>query len=66
MTAEIKAAIERATQVLKDCGAKEVYVFGSACSGRFGPASDVDLAVSGLPLPALTLAPTNVKLLTKL
>lgn len=32
-----------------ELGAKEVYVFGSATTGRMRQDSDVDLAVGGLP-----------------
>jgi predicted nucleotidyltransferase len=35
--------------VLKEFGAREVYVFGSAALGTMREDSDVDLAVSGLP-----------------
>ena len=45
----LRKAIERAAAALKELGANEVYVFGSAASGRLGEGSDVDLAVSGLP-----------------
>lgn len=38
-----------AARALREAGAREVYIFGSARTGRLGPASDVDLAVSGLP-----------------
>ncbi|MBM3499039.1 MAG: nucleotidyltransferase domain-containing protein [Armatimonadetes bacterium] len=48
MTADLAAAIDRAAQALLSEGAREVYVFGSATSGRFGEGSDVDLAVTGL------------------
>ncbi|MFO8058670.1 MAG: nucleotidyltransferase domain-containing protein [bacterium] len=49
MDEHLKDSIERAADALKDLGAREVYVFGSAASGRTGAVSDVDLAVSGLP-----------------
>ena len=42
-------AIERAANVLKGLGAREVYVFGSAATGTMREGSDVDLAVVGLP-----------------
>ncbi len=45
----IREAIERAAAVLKDMGAREVYVFGSAATGILREGSDVDLAVVGLP-----------------
>lgn len=41
--------LRRAGEVLSAAGAREVYVFGSAATGRMHEHSDVDLAVSGLP-----------------
>ncbi|MGD0090221.1 MAG: nucleotidyltransferase domain-containing protein [Planctomycetota bacterium] len=49
MTEELRKEIERAAAVLKEFGAKEVYVFGSAATGSLTEDSDVDLAVAGLP-----------------
>ena len=49
MTEDIKGLVDKAASALKAVGAKEVYVFGSACKGQMRPDSDVDLAVSGLP-----------------
>ena len=49
MSTDAKALIERAAAELKVAGAREVYVFGSAAKGTGGAASDLDLAVSGLP-----------------
>jgi predicted nucleotidyltransferase len=49
MTRELKRLIDRAAAVLKEAGAREVYVFGSAASGTMREGSDIDLAVSGLP-----------------
>jgi uncharacterized protein len=49
MSESLKESIVRAAAALKDLGAREVYVFGSAASGRFSDHSDVDLAVLGLP-----------------
>lgn len=46
---ELREAFERAAAALRRLGAKEVYVFGSAATGRLRDDSDVDLAVSGLP-----------------
>lgn len=46
---DLKKRIERAAAVLKAAGAREVYVFGSAASGKLREDSDIDLAVSGLP-----------------
>ena len=48
MNTETKALIERAATELKGAGAREVYVFGSTAK-MAGAASDLDLAVSGLP-----------------
>lgn len=42
-------SIEQLVAVLKESGAKTVYVFGSAAKGTMRNDSDVDLAVSGLP-----------------
>jgi predicted nucleotidyltransferase len=41
--------IQRAAAELKTAGAREIYVFGSAAKGSGDFASDLDLAVSGLP-----------------
>jgi predicted nucleotidyltransferase len=49
MSTTAKAMFERAAAELKRAGAREVYVFGSAAKGTDTTASDVDLAVSGLP-----------------
>ena len=49
MTRELRRLIERAAAVLKEAGAREVYVFGSAASGKMREDSDIDIAVSGLP-----------------
>lgn len=49
MTDDLKGRVRAAAAALRDAGAKEVYLFGSAAQGRLGPDSDVDLAVSGLP-----------------
>jgi predicted nucleotidyltransferase len=49
MDDEIRQAINRAAAALKELGAREVYVFGSAAHGAMRADSDVDLAVSGLP-----------------
>ncbi len=47
--AELKERIAKAAEALRREGAREVYVFGSAATGRLREGSDVDLAVSGLP-----------------
>jgi len=46
---DIRKAIEAAAAALKEFGAQEVYVFGSAVDGTLHEDSDIDLAVSGLP-----------------
>ncbi len=48
-TTTVDAAIERAARVLREQGAREVYLFGSAAEGRLRDGSDIDLAVTGLP-----------------
>lgn len=40
--------IEKATQILKENGAKEVFIFGSIANGKFNENSDIDIAVKGL------------------
>jgi predicted nucleotidyltransferase len=49
MTDEIKGLIKRAAEVLREAGAREVYLFGSAAAGTMREESDIDMAVSGLP-----------------
>jgi predicted nucleotidyltransferase len=49
MAQEIESLIERAAAALRATGAREVYVFGSAATGKPRDGSDVDLAVSGFP-----------------
>ena len=49
MTEDLKGLVDKAASALTAVGAKEVYVFGSACKGKMRPNSDVDMAVSGLP-----------------
>ena len=49
MTKELANAILKAAETLKSFGASEVYVFGSAATGKLGPHSDIDMAVRGLP-----------------
>lgn len=41
--------IESAVRILKNAGAKRVYIFGSALTGNFKDLSDIDLGISGLP-----------------
>ena len=40
--------IQKAIQILKENGAKEVFVFGSIVNGKFNENSDIDIAVKGL------------------
>lgn len=49
MDSRMKSLLEQGAALLKDAGAREVYVFGSVAAGRAGEGSDVDLAVAGLP-----------------
>ena len=49
MTDDLKDRIHTAAEALKAAGAREVYVFGSAATGRLREGSDIDLAVAGLP-----------------
>lgn len=49
MAEDINSLIEQAAAALRAAGAREVYVFGSAATGKLREGSDVDLAVSGLP-----------------
>lgn len=44
-----REAIARAARALREQGATEVYLFGSAVTGRLREGSDIDLAVAGLP-----------------
>jgi predicted nucleotidyltransferase len=49
MTTDVQRSIEQAAKKLKEAGAREVYVFGSAARGIMREDSDIDLAVTGLP-----------------
>ena len=49
MDDKMKRLLDQAAAALKTAGAREVYLFGSALRGTIGEASDVDIAVSGLP-----------------
>ena len=40
--------IKKAVSILKENGAKEVYIFGSIVNGKFNNNSDIDIAVKGL------------------
>lgn len=43
-----KEDIEKAVKILKENGAKEIYIFGSIVQGKFNENSDIDIAVKGL------------------
>ncbi len=42
-------AVLAAARLLRNMGAAQVFVFGSAATGNLRPGLDIDLAVSGLP-----------------
>jgi predicted nucleotidyltransferase len=42
-------AVLAAARLLRSMGAVQVFVFGSATTGKLRPDSDIDIAVSGLP-----------------
>ena len=43
-----KGDIKRAIEILKENGAKEVFIFESIANGKFTVNSDIDIAVRGL------------------
>ena len=49
MDGDLEQRIKSAADVLRAHGAVEVYVFGSAATGKLREHSDVDLAIVGLP-----------------
>ena len=49
MGKDMKALISKAAAVLKEAGAREVYLFGSMATKIMRSGSDIDMAVSGLP-----------------
>jgi predicted nucleotidyltransferase len=49
MTTREQDAVAKAAKLFIGLGASEVFVFGSAMKGQLRPASDIDMAVSGLP-----------------
>lgn len=49
MSNEMQHLIEEVALTLKQMGAKEVYLFGSAATDTMRENSDLDFAVSGLP-----------------
>lgn len=42
-------SILAAAKLLLSMGASQVFIFGSTATGELRPASDIDMAVSGLP-----------------
>lgn len=40
--------IRKAISILKENGAKEVFIFGSIANGKFNENSDIDIAVKGI------------------
>lgn len=40
--------IKKAIAILKENGAKEVFIFGSIANGKFNENSDIDIAVKGI------------------
>lgn len=40
--------IKKAIQILKENGAKEIFIFGSIANGKFNENSDIDIAIKGL------------------
>ena len=40
--------IKKAIKILKENGAKEVFIFGSIANGKFNINSDIDIAVRGI------------------
>ena len=49
MHEDARKDMEIAARILREAGASEVFVFGSAARGEGRPESDLDLAVRGLP-----------------
>jgi len=49
MSQSLQKGIQTAVEILREAGAREVYLFGSAARGTAKPDSDLDLAVRGLP-----------------
>jgi predicted nucleotidyltransferase len=45
----LEIRIREAAASLKEAGAREVFLFGSAARGALREGSDIDLAVAGLP-----------------
>lgn len=49
MEDELFQLIKKAAKALKEAGAREVYLFGSAAKREVPEGADIDMAVSGLP-----------------
>ncbi|HPO13608.1 MAG TPA: nucleotidyltransferase domain-containing protein [Candidatus Hydrogenedentes bacterium] len=49
MNRDFQIRIAEAAEALKEAGASEVFLFGSATRDRMNENSDVDIAISGLP-----------------
>jgi len=49
MDEDLRDVVEKVAAALRQAGAKEVYLFGSAATGKMREGSDLDFAVSGLP-----------------
>ena len=47
--AEYRPDIERAIEILREGGCREILVFGSVAEGQTRKGSDIDLAVRGCP-----------------
>ena len=47
--AEYRSDVERAVEICRSEGCREVYVFGSVATGEAGSRSDLDIAVRGCP-----------------
>jgi len=48
MSPAMAERLEKAVAILREEGAREIYIFGSLAKGEERPESDIDLAVSGL------------------
>ncbi len=49
MSDDLNQLVRQAAATLKQCGARHVYLFGSAATGTMREGSDIDMAVEGLP-----------------
>ena len=49
ISAEYRSDVERAVEISKEEGCREIYLFGSVAVGDIGPRSDLDIAVRGCP-----------------